>query len=75
MTKNKEELQSKIDNLLENVSNSLENSRNNSYKKHLYQIKILKQILIQLGTEVVYHYNIPTLNLRYIDELENNEIF
>lgn len=63
MTKNKEELQSKIDNLLENVSNSLENSKNNSYKKHLYQIKILKQILIQLGTEVVIHDNIPSIRL------------
>ena len=63
MDKNKENINKICTDLLENVSNSLENSKNNSYKKHLYQIKILKQILIQLGTEVVIHDNIPSIRL------------
>lgn len=61
--KNKEDINKICTDLLENVSNSLENSKNNSYKKHLYQIKILKQILIQLGTEVVIDDNIPSIRL------------
>ena len=63
MDKNNENINKICTDLLENVSNSLENSKNNSYKKHLYQIKILKQILIQLGTEVVIHDNIPSIRL------------
>lgn len=63
MDKNKEDINKICTDLLENVSNSLENSKNNNYKKHLYQIKILKQILIQLGTEVVIHDNIPSIRL------------
>lgn len=63
MDKNREDINKICTDLLENVSNSLENSKNNSYKKHLYQIKILKQILIQLGTEVVIHDNIPSIRL------------
>ena len=63
MDKNNENINKICTDLLENVSNSLENSKNNNYKKHLYQIKILKQILIQLGTEVVIHDNIPSIRL------------
>lgn len=40
------------DNLLENVNNSLKNSKNDNYKKGLYPFKIMKQLLIQLGSNV-----------------------
>ena len=41
------------DNLLESVDNSLKNSKNDSYKKGLYPFKIMKQLLIQLGSNVL----------------------
>lgn len=40
------------DNLLENVNNSLKNSKNDSYKKGLYPSKIIKQLLIQLSSDI-----------------------
>ena len=40
------------DNLLENVNNSLKNCKNNNYKKGLYPFKIMKQLLIQLSSDV-----------------------
>lgn len=40
------------DNLLENVNNSLKNCKNDNYKKGLYPFKIMKQLLIQLGSNV-----------------------
>lgn len=36
--------------LLENTFNSLENSKNDAYKKDLYHHKLLKQLLIELNT-------------------------
>ena len=74
MTKNKEELQSKIDNLLENVSNSLENSRNNSYKKGLYPFKIMKQLLIQLSSDVFLNkMGVPSIKV--IDKNKFEDVF
>lgn len=40
------------DNLLENVNNSLKNCKNDSYKKGLYPFKIMKQLLIQLSSDI-----------------------
>ena len=72
MTKNKEELQSKIDNLLENVSNSLENSKNNGYKKGLYPFKIMKQLLIQLSSNVFLNKEgVPSIKVIDKDKFEN----
>lgn len=74
MTKNKEELQSKIDNLLENVSNSLENSRNDNYKKGLYPFKIMKQLLIQLSSDVFLNKEgVPSVKV--IDKNKFEDVF
>lgn len=50
--KNKEDISKICDNLLENVNNSLKNCKNDNYKKGLYPFKIMKQLLIQLSSNV-----------------------
>ena len=55
------------DNLLENVNNSLKNSKNDNYKKGLYPFKIMKQLLIQLGSNVLLDKD----NTPYIKKIEN----
>ena len=74
MTKNKEELQSKIDNLLENLSNSLENCKNDNYKKGLYPFKIMKQLLIQLSSDVFLNKEgVPSVKI--IDKNKFEDVF
>ena len=50
--KNKEDISKICTDLLENVNNSLKNCKNDSYKKGLYPFKIMKQLLIQLSSDV-----------------------
>lgn len=74
MTKNKEELQSKIDNLLENVTNSLKNCKNNNYKKGLYPFKIMRQLLIQLSSDVFLNKKgVPSVKV--IDKNKFEDVF
>ena len=74
MTKNKEELQSKIDNLLENVTNSLKNCKNDNYKKGLYPFKIMKQLLIQLSSDVFLNKEgVPSVKV--IDKNKFEDVF
>ena len=74
MTKDKEELQSKIDNLLENVTNSLKNCKNDNYKKGLYPFKIMKQLLIQLSSDVFLNKKgVPSVKV--IDKNKFEDVF
>ena len=74
MTKNKEELQSKIDNLLENVTNSLKNCKNDNHKKGLYPFKIMKQLLIQLSSDVFLNKEgVPSVKV--IDKNKFEDVF
>lgn len=70
--KNNEDISKICDNLLENVNNSLKNCKNDSYKKGLYPFKIMKQLLIQLSSDVFLNKEgVPSIKVIAKNKFEN----